>query len=76
MYWLAAGSNRPQISDPMMAMVDSQGIRGGIWMLHNYWKSEPLLPQHRSSVLTRQSPFRQDTQASVDLTKQNSDSLR
>jgi hypothetical protein len=38
MYWLAAASNRPQISDPMMAMVDHGGINGGIWMLHNYWK--------------------------------------
>jgi hypothetical protein len=56
MYWLAAASNRPQISDPMMRIVESGGIGGGIWMLHNYWKiawfegrqeelSKVLLPQ-------------------------------
>ena len=31
MYWLAAASNRPQISDPMMHIVESNGIAGGIW---------------------------------------------
>ena len=33
-----AASNRPAISDPMMHIVESGGISGGIWMLHNYWK--------------------------------------
>ena len=37
MYWLAAASNHPAISDPMMEIVGG-GTNGGIWMLHNYWK--------------------------------------
>jgi hypothetical protein len=38
MYWLAAASNRPAISAPMMKIVEDGGIAGGEWMLHNYYK--------------------------------------
>eukprot|EP01052_Picozoa_sp_SAG31_P052944 SAG31_NODE_13326_length_876_cov_1.655084_1_plen_156_part_10 len=38
MYWLAAASNRPAISEPMMKIVEGGGISGGEWMLHNYYK--------------------------------------
>jgi len=37
MYWLAAASNRPQISDPMMRIVESGGIGGGTFSGHYIW---------------------------------------
>jgi hypothetical protein len=40
MYWLAAASNRPQISEPMVQYVEAHGgaPQGGLWMVHNYLK--------------------------------------
>ena len=39
MYWLAAASNRPQISEPMAQYVEAHGgAQGGLWMVHNYLK--------------------------------------
>ena len=53
MYWLAAASNRPQISEPMAEYVETHGAApGGLWMVHNYVKQarfdgrEDRLRQH------------------------------
>lgn len=36
MYWIAAASNRPEISQPMQRYSEANPLEGGLWMFHNY----------------------------------------
>ena len=38
MYWVAAASNRPAISQPLEAWFEGGNTAGGLWMAHNYVK--------------------------------------
>ena len=58
MYWIAAASHRPEISEPMCRFIEANAdkLSGGLWMLHNYVK-QARFDGRKDRLLTHAFPI-------------------